>query len=280
MKKFRTVFALIVAIGTMFSFTACSSKTETPAPETNNEGTTTKEDLENKAAETAKTEADTYLIATDTTFAPFEFEDSIGRFTGIDMDLLLAIGEDQGFKHEIQILGFNAAVQSVQSKQSDGVMAGMSITEERQKVFDFSDPYYDSAVIMGVAKDNEEIKSYEDLKGKKVAIKIGTAGADFAESIMDKYGFEVVTFDDSASLYEDVKNGNTVACFEDYPVLMYGISQDNGLKVVTEKEPNGSYGFAVAKGENKELLEKFNAGLANIKANGKYQEILDKYIQE
>ena len=79
-------------------------------------------------------------------------------------------------------------------------------------------------------------------------------------------------------MYEDVKTGNTVACFEDYPVMGYGISQGNGLKMVTDMEKGSSYGFAVMKGKNTELLEMFNAGLENIKANGKYQEIIDTYI--
>ena len=221
-----------------------------------------------------------YLIATDTTFAPFEFEDATGKFVGIDMDLLAAIAKDQGFKYKLQVVGFNAAVQSLESKQSDGVIAGMSITDERKKKFDFSDPYFDSGVVMGISKDNNDIKAYADLKGKQVAIKTGTEGATFAESIADKYGFTVAYFEDSANMYEDVKIGNSVACFEDYPVLGYGISKGVGLKIVTQKERGNSYGFAVGKGVNAELLMKFNKGLADLKENGTYQAILDKYIKK
>lgn len=134
----------------------------------------------------------TYVIATDTTFAPFEFQNDAGEYVGVDMDLLAAIAEDQGFKYDLQYLGFDAAVQALESGQADGVIAGMSITPERQKKFDFSDPYFDSGVVMGIAESNNDIKSYEDLKGKKVAVKRGTEGFDFAESIKDKYGFETV----------------------------------------------------------------------------------------
>ena len=222
----------------------------------------------------------TYVIATDTTFAPFEFQNDAGEYVGVDMDLLAAIAEDQGFKYDLQYLGFDAAVQALESGQADGVIAGMSITPERQKKFDFSDPYFDSGVVMGIAESNNDIKSYEDLKGKKVAVKRGTEGYDFAESIKDQYGFETVVFDTSDAMCMDVKVGNSVACFEDYPVLGYGITQGNGLKMVTDKEQGSSYGFAVGKGENAELLKMFNTGLANLKENGKYQEILDTYIQE
>lgn len=221
----------------------------------------------------------TYQIATDITFAPFEFQDTSGEFVGIDMDLVAAIAKDQGFKYEIKPLGFNAAVQALESKQVDAVIAGMSITDERKIKFNFSDPYFDSGIIMAVSESNEDVSSYNDLKGKKVAVKTGTEGASFAESIKDKYGFSIVTFDDSANMYEDVKTGNSVAVFDDYPVLAYGIKQGNGLKSVTDKEAGASYGFAVSKGENAELLEMFNTGLANLKASGEYQKIMDKYLE-
>lgn len=221
-----------------------------------------------------------YIIATDTTFAPFEFEDKSGKFVGIDMEILEAIAKDQGFEYELQILGFNAAVQALEAKQCDGVIAGMSITDERKLKFDFSTAYFDSGVVMGIAANNNDIKSYDDLKGKKVAIKTGTEGATFAESIKDKYGFTTTYFEDSANLYEEVKAGNSAACFEDYPVLGYAITQGVGLKIVTEKEQGSSYGFAVSKGENAALLKMFNDGLEHIKASGKYQEILDKYIKK
>ena len=223
-------------------------------------------------------EEKTYTIGTDITFAPFEFQDVNGDFVGIDMDLLEAIAKDQGFNYEVKPLGFNAAVQALESKQVDAVIAGMSITEERAKKFDFSDPYFDSGVIMAVDEDNESVSSYEDLKGERVAVKTGTEGASFATSIQDEYGFEIVTYDESANMYEDVKTGNSIAAFDDYPVLAYGVKQGNGLKIVTEKEAGNSYGFAVSKGENAELLQMFNTGLTNLKASGEYQNILDQYL--
>ena len=229
----------------------------------------------------SKVEAEekTYQIATDITFAPFEFQDVKGKFVGIDMDLIEAIAKDQGFKYEIKPLGFNAAVQALESQQVDAVIAGMSITEERQQKFDFSDPYFDSGIIMAVDSDNKTVTSYDDLKGKKVAVKTGTEGASFAESIRDQYDFDIVTFDDSANMYEDVRTGNSVAVFDDYPVLAYGIKQGNGLKIVTDKEAGASYGFAVSKEKNTELLEMFNTGLANLKTSGEYQKIMDKYLE-
>ncbi len=220
----------------------------------------------------------TYTIATDLTFAPFEFENEDGKLVGIDIDLLNAIAEDQGFKVDIKQLGFDAALQAVQAGQADGVIAGMSITDARKQVFDFSDPYFESGVQMAVLETDNDVKSYEDLRGKRVAVKNGTEGASFAESIKDQYGFTTVYFADSASMYDEVRTGNSVAVFDDYPVLAYGITQGNGLKTVTEKEVGASYGFAVNKGQNAELLQMFNAGLQNLRDDGQYDEIVSTYL--
>lgn len=224
-------------------------------------------------------EGETFVIGTDTTFAPFEFREN-GKLTGIDMEILQSIADDQGFDVEIRSLGFSAALAALSSNQVDGVIAGMSITDERKEIYDFSEPYFESGVQMAVAKNNEDIKGYEDLAGKTVVAKTGAEGETYAKSIADQYGFTVKSLDQSATMYESVKAGSAVAVFDDYPVLAYGIAQGNGLKTVTDKVPGGSYGFAVNKGENTALLAAFNDGLAELKANGQYQQILDKYLAD
>ena len=95
-------------------------------------------------------EGQTYVVGTDTTFAPFEFEDDDGVFTGIDILLLEAIAEEMGFTIEWQILGFSASVTALEAGQVDAVMAGMSITDERMEKYDFSDSYYDCAIAVAV----------------------------------------------------------------------------------------------------------------------------------
>lgn len=281
MKFFKSVIAVTLSIGMVFSMVGCSSGNDNESP--TNPTLTNGDETNNNSAngdETKPGAGKSYVIATDTTFAPFEFVDKDGKFVGIDIDLINAIAEDQGFEIELQSLGFNAALQAVQSGQADGMIAGMSITEERKLQFDFSKPYYDSNVVMGISSSNEDIKSYRDLNGKKVAVKTGTEGYTFAESISEQYGFEMTVFDDSSSMYQDVISGNSVACFEDFPVLQYGINTGLALKIVTEKEKGSSYGFGVVKGKNAELVQMFNDGYDNIVENGKYQEILDTYIQE
>ena len=224
-------------------------------------------------------EGKTFVIGTDTTFAPFEFRQG-GELVGIDMDLLRAIADKQGFNVEIRSLGFNAALQALSSNQVDGVIAGMSITDERKEVYDFSEPYFESGVQMAIDRNNDDIQGYEDLEGKTVVAKTGSEGESYAKSIADEYGFRVTSLDQSATMYESVKAGTAVAVVDDYPVLAYGIAQGNGLKTVTEKVPGGSYGFAVNKGQNTALLAAFNDGLAELQASGEYQQIVDEYLAD
>lgn len=231
------------------------------------------------SADNAGSSDKSYVIATDTTFAPFEFTDDKNEFVGIDLDILAAIAEDQGFKYSLQPLGFDAAVAALEAGQADGVIAGMSITDERKLKFDFSDAYYDSTVCAAVKADNSAA-TLDDIKGSAVAVKNGTQSAQWAESIKDEYGLTLTYYDDSAMMYQAVTSGNAVACFEDYPVMAYGVTQNNGMKLLVEEKDRATpYGFAVQKGKNAELLEMFNDGLKNIRENGTYDKIVAKYIE-
>lgn len=219
-----------------------------------------------------------YVVGTDTTYAPFEMRDpATGDMVGIDIDLIKAIAEDQGFTIDIKALGFDAAVQALTTGQVDSVIAGMTITDERQKTFDFSDPYFDTGLQVAAAKGSG-IQTLEDLKGKTLAVKTGTAGAAYAESIQDQYGFDTTTYSQTAQMIDAVKAGQAAAYIEDYPVVAYAIKQGLDMQLVGEQVPQGSYGMAVNKNANPELIEAFNDGLANLKASGEYQEILDTYL--
>ena len=239
-----------------------------------------------KTTETNTTDAadgeKVWMIATDTVFRPFEYTNEKGEFVGIDVDLLAAIAEDQGFKYELNSLGWDAAVLAVQTGQADGIIAGATIKQERvDSGWIFSDGYYDATQTFVVAAGSD-IDSFEDLEGKNVAVKNATAGADFANSIKDEYGFTITVFEDSPTMYQDVILGNSVACVEDTPIMASNI-KDSGiaLQIPEGMESEGApYGFAIMDTADQELLDMFNAGLANIKANGTYDEILAKYLGE
>ncbi|MBQ7986221.1 MAG: transporter substrate-binding domain-containing protein [Clostridia bacterium] len=221
-----------------------------------------------------------YVIATDKGFSPFEFQDADGNIVGIDMDILAAIAEDQGFTYDLQYVGWDAAIAACQAGQANGMIAGASITDARKESgWIFSDGYYDATQGMAVATDSA-ITGFADLAGKKVAVKNGTMSNQYAESIKNEYGFEVVTFSTSPDMYQAVMGGQVDACLDDTPILKYNIKiGELDMKYVdgTENEP-AQYGFAIFDSANQELVDKFNAGLANIKANGTYDEIIAKYL--
>ena len=222
--------------------------------------------------------SDKYVIYSDKAFPPFEYlDEKTGEYIGLDMDILAAVAADQGFEYDVKNEGFDPAMTAVQSGQADGMIAGMTIKPERQEKFDFSDGYFEDGSIL-VAAEGSAIKSEADLAGKTVAAKTGTVSADYTESIKDKYGFEITYFEDSPSMYQAVVSGSADACFEDFSVIGWAIKNDGTkLQTIGEVVNPGYYGFAVKKGTNAELLTKFNAGLANIKASGKYDELLAKY---
>lgn len=221
-----------------------------------------------------------WVIATDTVFKPFEYTDADNNFVGIDVDIVAAVAADQGFKYELKSLGWDASIAACKAGQADAMIAGASITDERKNSgWIFSDGYYRATQCMAV-KGDSDIKSFDDLKGKTVAVKIGTMGATYAESLKDKYGFSITSLEDSPTMYQSVVGGQAVACFEDTPIMLSSI-KDNGydMKVVDGSENEGAdYGLAVFDSSKQEFLDIFNKGLKNIKDNGKYDEIINKYL--
>lgn len=271
----KKLLALGMAAMMTLSLAACGGAASSSEATATSEAAT----AETATAETAGS-GKTWVIATDTVFKPFEYTDASGNFVGIDVDILNAIAEDQGFQYELKSLGWDGAIAACQSGQADGMIAGASITQERKDSgWMFSDGYYTATQTMTVPA-NSDITGFEDLKGKTVAVKIGTQGADYANSLKDQYGFQTQSFEDSPTMYQAVLGGQCAACFEDTPIMQASIKDGNLALKVLEDTANegGDYGFAIFNANNQELLDMFNAGLADIKANGTYDEILAKYL--
>lgn len=268
-------------IGCMaFSMMACGS--DNGAAKTNETQTSGTDEGDAQAEDSASAGDKVWIIATDTVFRPFEFTNEKGEFVGIDVDIVAAVAADQGFQYEMQSLGWDAAVAAVQAGQADGLIAGATIKQERiDSGWIFSDGYYNATQTFVLAAGSD-IAGFEDLAGKNVAVKNGTAGMDFANSLKDEYGFTVTVFEDSPTMYQDVILGNSAACVEDTPIMADSIKTGGlALEIPDGMESEGApYGFAIMNEGNQELLDMFNAGLANIKANGTYDEILAKYLGE
>ena len=165
---------------------------------------------------------------------------------------------------------------------TDTAFKPFEYTDERKSSgWIFSDGYYDANQSMAVA-ENSDIAGFDDLNGKKVAVKTASMSADYAESIKDQYGFEITYFEDSPTMYQAVVGGQVAACFDDTPIMASNI-KDTGIamKLVdgTGNDP-AEYGFAIFDDSKQELIDMFNAGLKDIKDNGTYDEIIAKYLGE
>ncbi len=285
----KKIALLLCAVMTAAMLAGCGGGSDTSEAKEDTaaaEETTAADDAEQAddadAEDNAETASDKkWVVATDTVFKPFEYTNEDNEFVGIDVDILAAIAEDQGFEYELQSLGWDSGVAAVQAGQADALIAGATIKQERiDSGWIFSDGYYDATQTFVIPEDSD-ITSFEDLEGKTVAVKNATAGADFANSLKDEYGFDVTVFEDSPTMYQDVLLGNSAACVEDTPIMASSIKEgDLALKIPEGMESEGApYGFAIMDENNQELLDLFNAGLKNIKENGKYDEIIDKYLK-
>lgn len=218
-----------------------------------------------------------YKIVMDSSFAPFEYQNDAGQYVGIDVELIKAIAEQQGFTITLSNPGFDAALNAVQAGQADAVIAGMSITDARKEIFDFSDAYYTSNILLAV-KTGSPYASYADLKGKTVGAKNGTSSYAFLDENAATYGYTLKAFDEASTMYDSLNSGSIDALMDDEAVLRYAIQQGREFDTPIPGEPSGEYGFAVNKGSNPELIEMFNNGLAALVASGKYDEIVQKYL--
>ncbi|WP_071142958.1 basic amino acid ABC transporter substrate-binding protein [Acidaminococcus timonensis] len=219
------------------------------------------------------------IVGTNPSFAPFEFTDKKdGKVQGFDIDLINALAKKAGYdKVTIKSIAFDGLIPSLESGNIDVSITGMSITDERKQKVNFTDPYYESGLMAVVKKDNDSIKSLDDLKGKTIAVQIGTTGAKYAATIE---GAKVKTFDSSDLACLELKNGGADAVISDLPVLQYFLKQGGNAyaKSVGTPKKGDFYGIATAK-KNKELCDKLNKALAELKKDGEYQKIYDKWFK-
>lgn len=224
----------------------------------------------------------TYTIGVVDTFAPFEIQNKQGTYTGknpgIEPEMIRMIAKHEHFKYQYKIMSFNAILQALDSGQIDAGMGGMSVTDERKAKIDFSTSYYKDGIVMAVGK-NSKITKMSQLKGKTVDVKSGAAGALYAESIKDKYGFKIKYFTTSNAMWNDVKSGNGAATFDDGPVLQYGIRNGMPLKIVTKQINATPIAIGFKKGQNKELQAKINDGIKWMQKTGRMQKLIDKYTK-
>lgn len=227
-----------------------------------------------KEADTSKV----LRVGTEATFAPFEFEGENG-YTGFDMDLIRAVAEKMGRKAEISNLGFDGLIPALNAGNIDVVIAGMTITPEREKQVNFSLPYYKSGLKVMVRKDEKNIKGIEDLVGKRIAVQIGTTGAMAAENVKDA---KVTSFNANTEAALELKNGGVDAVIQDLPVAGFFLKNGGGdayAKLVGKTLSAENYGIAVKKGNDK-LTKEIGDAMNELVKSGEYKKIYVKWFGE
>ena len=216
-------------------------------------------------------------VGTEPAFPPFEMQAEDGKgFTGFDIDLFKAIGDRANLTIQFQSMPFDGLIPALQSKTIDAAISGMTITAERAQTVDFTRPYFQSGLAIAVRKDSKnEIKSFDDLTNKKIAVAIGTTGAKQAATIP---GAELFTFDNSALALQELSNGRVDAVVNDAPVTLYAIKVGNldNVEVVGELLTEEYYGIALPK--NSPNLEKINNALDELLKTGEYRQLYQKWF--
>ncbi|AZM97853.1 transporter substrate-binding domain-containing protein [Vreelandella venusta] len=219
-------------------------------------------------------------VATDPSFVPFEMMDpETGEMIGFDMDIINAIAERAGFEVNLTTMEFAGIIPAVQTGSQEIALAGITITEERTEVVDFSDPYYDSGLQIIVRADNEEVSSLEDLAGLTVATKIGSTSYDFLQQELGEDA-DITPYPGTADMYMALLGRNVDAVLYDAPNVAY-FSQTRGegrTKVVGPLYEGQQYGIVFHKGS--EWVEPTNEALASMREDGTYDEIYTKWFGE
>lgn len=217
------------------------------------------------------------VIGTDTNFVPFEFlNEATGEYDGFDIDLVKALAEEIGFAYELKPMDFNGLIPALQTQNIDMAVAGMTITDERSKVIDFSIPYYNAGLLIMVRQEEEAIKGLDDLQGKVIATKQGTSSYDFASKIEGVK--EVIPFPNIDQAYMELEKGSADAVIFDSPNILYYIQTKGKDKVKTVGNllEGAQFGFGFPKGS--ELRAEVDEALKKFLGDGTYDALYEKWF--
>ncbi len=219
-------------------------------------------------------------MSTNAAFPPYEMTTDDGGFEGIDVEVAAAIAEKLGLELEVLDMGFSAALTAVQEGQSDIAMAGITVTEEREQVMDFSESYA-TGVQSVIVKEDSAIQSIDDLaNADMIGCQADTTGYIYASDTPENGGYgedHVTAYENGALAVMALVNGQVDAVIIDNAPAQAYVEQTEGLRILDTPWVTENYAIAVAKG-NTELLDAINAAMAELQEDGTFQAIVDKYI--
>ena len=225
------------------------------------------------AGELTTVEAGKLTMATNATFPPYEMTTDSGDIEGIDVETAQAIADKLGLELQIDDMDFDAALLSVQQGKADIVMAGVTVTDERKAVMDFSDSYA-TGIQSIIVPEGSDIASPDDLAGKKIGTQRGTTGYIYCS---DDFGDDaVVAYDNGLTAVQALNNGQVDAVVIDNAPAKEYVAANPGLTILDTSYAEEDYAIGMAKGSS--LESAVNAALEELKADGTLQAIVDKYI--
>ncbi len=259
MKKFLKVVSIVLVFALVGVFAACGGeKTETP-----------------------KDEKEVLIMATNAAFPPYEYKEG-DEFVGIDIEIAQAIADKLGMTLEIKDVEFGTIIGGVQTGKYDMGIAGLTVTPDREKSVNFTTSYATGIQVVIVTEDSD-IKSIDDLKGDgsmKFGVQQDTTGDIYASLPLDEDGYgeeNVIRYKTGADAVQALKTGKVQAVIIDNEPAKSFVNANEGLKILDGAWVEEHYAIAIAK-DNAELLEKVNNALAELKEEGKLDEIISKYI--
>lgn len=277
----KKALSLMTAAALALSLAACGSTASSAASSeaassdaASSEAASSEAASETETAELSTVEPGKLIMSTNAAFPPYEMTTDSGEFEGIDIETAQAIADKLGLELQIDDMDFDAALLAVQQGKSDMVMAGVTVTDERQNVMDFTDSYA-TGIQSIIVKEDSDIASVDDLAGKKIGTQRGTTGYLYCS---DDFGDEnVVAYDDGLTAVQMLNNGQVDCVVIDNAPAKEFIAANPGLKLLDTAYVEEDYAIGIGKG-NTELKDAINTALEELKADGTLQAIVDKYI--
>lgn len=276
----KKLSAMLMAGAMMMSLAACGSSASSASSEAVSSEAASSEvaSASSEAASAAELTTVTpgkLTMSTNAAFPPYESTDDNGNFIGIDIDVAAAIAEKLGLELQVDDMDFDAALLAAQNGKSDMVMAGVTVTEDRQLVMDFSDSYA-TGIQSIIVKEDSDIASPDDLADKMIGTQRGTTGYIYCS---DDFGDEHVTpYDNGLTAVQALVNGQVDAVVIDNAPAKEFVEANPGLKILDTAYAEEDYAIGVAKG-NTAMLDAINGALEELKNDGTLQAIVDKYIK-
>jgi polar amino acid transport system substrate-binding protein len=231
------------------------------------------------AAAPAAAPARVYVVGTDAAYAPFESQNEKGEIVGFDIDVVQAVAKKAGLEVKFVNTPWEGIFNALGQGDRDLVVSAVTITAERKQTMDFTEPYFDAVQLIAV-RENSKIAKFADLKKLKVGVQTGTTGDEAVSKLLGKTNTNVKRFESTPLALKELESGGVDAVVADNGVVIHYVANNPGGKFKTVADPEfvpEQYGVAVKKG-NADLLGKLNQGLADIRADGSYDQIFAKYF--